>query len=303
LSQAYGKGRIGEKMKTSNTEKIFYAINYFLLFLVGMVTLYPFIYVLSASVSSPDAVITGKVLLLPKDITWGAYKKVLSQNEIWTAYGNTFYYTLIGTAVNILFTICGAYPLAKKRLRAKSFISFFIVFTMWFDAGIIPFYLNIKDLHLLDTRMAIILGFACQAFYIILLRNFFEAIPDALEESGRCDGANDLQILIKIYLPLAKPALATIALFYAVERWNGYFWAMVLLKDDKKIPLQVLLKKLIVEANVSDEYATMANISTAYSKETIIYATIFISIIPMLIVYPYIQKYFVKGVMVGAVKG
>lgn len=286
-------------MKKTKGEKLFYIFNCVFLAIISLIALYPFVYVLSASISSSEAVITGKVILLPYDINFDSYAKVLSEKGIWIAYLNTFYYTVFGVVVNLLLTICGGYVLSKKRIMGRTAISFFIALTMWFQPGMIPTYLNFRDLNMLDSRFTIIIGFAITTFYVFLMRTFFQSIPDELEEAAKVDGANDLTILWRVYLPLSKAALATIGLFYAVHRWNGYFWAMILLSDEKKVPLQVLLKKLIVEMNVSDEMGNMA----VYSKETIIYATIIVSIIPIVAAYPFIQKYFVKGVMIGSVKG
>ena len=219
----------------------------------------------------------------------------------WLAYGNTVYYTLFGTIISLFVTAMGAYALSRKRLMARRFIGFMISLTMWFNAGMIPFYLNMKNFNLLNSRLGILIGFACSAFYVIILRSFFETIPDSLEESAKIDGASDFLIFRKVIVPLSMPALTTIGLYYAVERWNGYFWAMVLLTDIRKIPLQVLLKKLIVEMEMmtGGDFVT----STVMSKETVIYATIIVAAVPILIVYPFIQKYFEKGVMIGAVKG
>lgn len=289
-------------MKQSRGEKIFGFFNYIILGLLGIVCLYPFIYVLSASISSGSAVVSGDVLLFPKDINFDAYKEVLTDSRIWMAYGNTLFYTFVGTTVNLLLTICGAYPLSKKRVMGRSFIAFFVAFTMWFNAGLIPIYLNFRDLGLLDTRTAIIIGFAVTAFLVFILRTFFQAVPESLEESAKIDGANDLQILWKIYLPLSKPALVTVGLFYGVSRWNGYFWTMVLLPDESKIPLQVLLKNLIVEMNVSEEFSRVTELGSTYSIETFIYATIIVSIIPVVIVYPFLQKYFSQGALIGSIK-
>lgn len=289
-------------MKLSTGEKIFHKINYIFLAIIGLLTIYPFIYVLVNSLSSVTTVKMGKVFFYPIDFTLEAFRYVLSQEGIWIAYGNTIFYTIVGTTVNLLLTILGAYPLSKKRLKGRTFISFFIVFTMWFNAGMIPFYLNLRSLNLLNTRMAIIIAFGITTFNVILLRTFFQSIPDSLEESAKIDGASDWQVLWKIYLPLSKAGLATVGLFYAVSRWNGYFWAMIILRDENKIPLQVLLKKLIVELSVDENLLAAADMST-YSQETVIYATIIISIIPIVCVYPYLQKYFVKGIMLGSVKG
>ncbi len=211
-----------------------------------------------------------------------------------------FFYTLVGTTVNLLITICGAYPLSKRELPGRKIVTLMIVVTMWLDAGIIPFFLNLRDLGLLDKRITIIIAFACSTFNVILLRTFFESIPRSLEEAAKIDGANDFSVLRKVYLPLSKPALATVGLFYAVTRWNGYFWSMVILKDNDKIPLQVVLKKMIVEMSVSTENM---DVGSALGLENLIYATIIVSIVPMMMLYPYIQKYFSKGVMVGAIKG
>lgn len=289
-------------MIESREEKIFRVVNYMLLGIIAMAALYPFVYVLSASISMPYNVTTGKVLLFPKGFNLGAYKEVLGNPDIWMAYGNTIFYTVVGTFVCMFFTICGAYALSKKRLRGRKLITIFVTITMWFDAGMIPFYLNLRNLHLLNSRWGIIIAFACSAFNVILLRTNFEAIPDELEEAAAIDGANDFQIL-KLYLPLAKPALATVGLFYAIEKWNGYFWSMLVLTDKNKMPLQVLLKKMIVENDLQSEYAAALDFAATVSAETVTYATIIVSIVPILLVYPFIQKYFVKGMMVGAVKG
>ncbi len=288
-------------MRESKGEKLFYAINYVLLTLIAILCIYPLIYILSASFSSSSEVIGGNVILLPKGLTLESYQRVLSNSSIWLAYGNTIFYTVAGVAVSMVLTILGAYSLSKKRLMGRRFFGFFISLTLWFQAGTIPTYLNIVNLHMLDSRWGILIPFALSAFNVIVLRTYFEGIPDALEEAARIDGASDPYILFKIYLPLAMPSLATVALFYAVSRWNGYFWAMVLLQTDSKIPLQVVLKKMIVEiAAVSDSKVDMTQ---KISQETFIYATIVVSILPMVAFYPFIQKYFIKGMTVGAVKG
>lgn len=286
-------------MKKTRGEKLFYIFNCIFLGIIALLALYPFVYVLSASISSSEAVVTGKVILLPHDINFDSYAKVLSEKGIWTAYFNTFYYTIFGVIVNLILTVCGAYALSKKRVMGRTAISFFIALTMWFQPGMIPTYLNFRDLNMLDSRFTIVIGFAITTFYVFLMRTFFQSIPEELEEAAKVDGANDLTILWRVYLPLSKASLVTIGLFYAVHRWNGYFWTMILLSDESKVPLQVLLKKLIVEMNVSDEMGNMA----VYSKETIIYATIIVSIIPIVAAYPFLQKYFVKGTMIGSVKG
>lgn len=264
-------------------------------------TLYPFIYVLAASISSGAAVARGDVVFLPKEITLDAFNYVMADKAFWVAYGNTFYYTIVGTLTSLAFIIPGAYALSRPNLPFRSGFNLFVAFTLWFHAGMIPVFLNIRDLGILDTRFAIIIAFAVNAFNAILMRNFFENVPRSFEEAARMDGANDFQILWRVYVPLSKPAIITVALFCAVARWNGYFWAMVILRDQDKLPLQVYLKEIIVELNMSDEFATDL-LSAGYSFETMIAAIIVLSIIPVIIVYPYIQKYFQKGVMLGGVK-
>ncbi|MDF2922192.1 MAG: sugar transporter permease [Paenibacillaceae bacterium] len=289
-------------MKQSQGEKVFSILNHIFLALLALSTVYPFLYVLSASISSGDAVITGKVVLWPVETTWAAYRQVLKESSLWLAYGNTIFYTVVGTVVNVTFTIFGAYPLSKKRLLGRGAIGFFIAFTMLFSAGMIPFYLNLRELGLLNTRTAIIFAFAITTFNVIILRSFFQSITEDLEEAAKVDGATDAQILWKVVLPLSKPSLAAISLFYAVSRWNGYFWAMVILQDERKIPLQVLLNKLVVSMKPTEDMMTTTDVA-AFSQETVIYATIVLSVVPIVAVYPFIQKYFVKGVMIGSVKG
>lgn len=285
----------------SRKEKVFGIINNSLLILFAISVLYPFVYILSSSVSSGYAVTTGKVLFFPKEFTLDAYRELLKDTKLWIAYANTFFYTIFGVIVSMFFSVTGAYALSKKRLLFRKQANMFIAFTMWFNAGMIPIYLNFRDLHLLNSRLGIIFGFACTAFNIILLRNYFEGVPAAIEEAARIDGVNEFQLLTKIYLPLSKPALTTVALYYGIARWNGYFWSMVLLRDESKVPLQVYLKKKIVESVISED-SLVAAVNANFSPETLIYATIILSIIPVILIYPYIQKFFNKGVMVGGVK-
>jgi len=285
----------------SRGDKIFGYANIFLISLFVLSTLYPFIYIFSASISSGFAVSSGQVVFLPKEITFSAYDKVLSDVVFWKSYGNTFFYTIFGTLVSLAIIVPGSYALSRPQLVGKRYFNFFVAFTMWFNAGMIPFFLNLRDLDLLDSRFGILIAFACTAFNIILLRNFFEAIPKSFEEAARMDGANDFSLLWKVFIPLSKPAIVTVALFCIVARWNGYFWAMILLREEDKIPLQVYLKRIIIEANMDDQFASSL-ITSSYSYETIVAAIIVVSIIPVLLIYPYLQKHFNKGIMMGGVK-
>ena len=203
--------------------------------------------------------------------------------------------------MSLLIIVPGAYALSRPQLKGRRFWNLFIAFTLWFNAGLIPFFLNMRDLNLLDSYFGIIIAFAVNAFNIILLRNFFESLPQSFEEAARMDGANDFQILWKVFVPLSKPAIATITLFCIVARWNGFFWAMILLQSEEKIPLQVFLRHTI--ATLSDDQEFTATLtSQPYGPESVTAAIIVCSIIPVLIVYPFIQKYFEKGILLGGVK-
>ncbi len=286
-------------MIKSRGEKIFEIFVHIILILIAFVTLYPFLYVFVASISSGKAVAEGSVFFFPVDTTFDAYIELVGRKEIWTGYGNSIYYTVFGTVISMFITICGAYPLSKSYLKGNKVIRFLVVFTMWFQAGIIPQYLNFIDLNM-RNEWGVLIGLSVSTFNVILLINFFKAVPKALEEAALIDGASDFQVLRHVYLPLSKPALATIGLFYGVNRWNGYFWSMLLLQDEDKYPLNVWLKSWIVQNTAITETGT--TITATYSAETFIFATIIIAVIPIMIIYPFIQKFFVSGVMIGAVK-
>lgn len=288
-------------MKQSKGEKIFAVFNVGFLLIIAAIAIYPFIYVLAASLSDPQEVMAGNVWLWPSGFELGAYKEVINYKGIWRAYGNTIFYAGVGTLVSMAVTLCGAYPLSKKRLRGGVIITFLVAFTMWFSAGMIPIYLNLKSLNLLNTRSALIFGFCVTPFYTFVLRTYFSNIPDSLEESAKIDGVNDFLIFWKIYMPLSLPCLVTVALYYMVDRWNSFFWAMLLLKDETKIPLQVILNKLIVQSSWTAEMGAVDTV--AYNEQTLIYSTIVVSIVPILLAYPFAQKYFIKGMMVGSIKG
>lgn len=291
------------KIQMGMDEKIFNIINYILLFILAIMFLYPIVYVFSASVSNPYLLEIGEVVLLPKKFTFNSFIAAATTAGIWRAYANSVFITVVGTTVNMLFTISGAYVLSKPDLKFRKFFIMFIVVTMWFDPGIIPTYLNFRELGLINTYTSVIVGFAINTFNVIILKSFFESIPKSLEESARIDGASQFKILTNIYMPLSVSALTTVSLFYAISRWNGYFWTMILLTDDKKAPLQVFLKKLIVDNNTGGEAVQLVTPDTIASPQSTIYAIIVLSLLPILIIYPFIQKFFRKGVTLGAVKG
>jgi putative aldouronate transport system permease protein len=285
----------------SSSDRRFGRINATLLVVFAICTLYPIVYVLALSLSSGAAATSGQVWLWPVGWTLAAPQHVVRNSMFWIAYANTFFYTIVGTLTSLALIIPAAYALSKPRLKGRRIFGFFIAFTMWFHAGMIPFFINMRDLDLLDSRWGIVIGFAVSAFNVILMRNFFESVSPSFEEAARMDGANDFQILWKVYVPLAKPAIATVAMLCAIARWNGYFWSMVLLNDETKIPLQVYLKKVIIDINLTEE-AAGAMAHQAYSLETVTAAIIVLSMIPVMLIYPMIQKYFTKGVMMGGVK-
>lgn len=286
-------------MIQSKSDRIYMAFVYVALIAVGIITIYPFWYVLVASFSSGKAVAEGSIYFFPKENTLAAYEALIVRKEVWSGYANSIYYTFFGTLVSMFITVCGAYPLSKEYFKGKRMITFLIAFTMWFQAGMIPMYLNFIDLGL-RNHWGIIFGLAINTFNVILMINFFTGVPDALEEAAIIDGATDLQVLTQVYLPLSKPAIATVGLFYAVSRWNGYFWSMILIRDESRYPLNVWLKSWIVENNTMTETGTI--MTATYSADTFIYATIIAAVVPIIIIYPFIQKYFVQGVMIGAVK-
>lgn len=291
------------KQIESAGERAFNIITCILGVIISLVALYPIYYVFIASVSKPLLVENGTVMLWPAGFSLASYKEAVTKDGIWLAYANTIFYTVVGVLVNMAFTTTMAYALSKKRLALRKFFTLFTVFTMWFSAGMIPQYMAFRDFGLLDTRTAIIVGFAVNTYNLIIMKSFFEQLPESLEEAAFMDGANNLTIFWRIYMPLAKPALATVGMFYAVNRWNSYFWAMNLLTDDNKMPLQVVLKKMIVDRVSNETDAAIVTAQSMFSPTTVIYAIIIIAIVPMFLVYPYIQKFFKRGTVLGAVKG
>ena len=287
----------------SKSEKIFdAALNVFGVILVAII-LYPIYYVFIASISRPLPVENGSVILAPVGVTLESYRQALKTPYLGTALLNSLYYTFGGVLVNMVFSTTMAYALSKKRLVGRKIFTLFTVFTMWFSAGIIPLYMTFRDFHMRKRRSAIVFGFAMNTYNMIILKSFFEQVPESLEEAAFIDGASDFRIFSQIYLPLSKPALATVGLFYAVNRWNGYFWPMNLLTDDSKVPLQVLLKKLLVDKVKNEMESAIITSASLSSQTTTIYALIIIAIIPMAIVYPFVQKYFKTGLTIGANKG
>ncbi|MFI3226173.1 MAG: carbohydrate ABC transporter permease [Clostridia bacterium] len=287
-------------IKKSPGEKLFDVFNIILMVLILIVTIYPFYYLIIASFSDGYALIRGKVIFSVVDFNLAGYTGIPSISNFFNSYYNTLYYTFFGTITSLVVMSMGSYALSRKQLKFRRFFSFAISFTLWFKAGIIPMYLNYSNLGLMDTRFGIIIGFAVNVFYIVIMRSYFEGIPIELEEAARVDGLTNWGTFLRIFLPLSKPMFATITLYCAINRWNGYFWTMILIKDPLKMPLQVILKALIID-NASSASIGVGNAN--YSSETMVYSVMVVAIIPMLIIYPFVQQFFEKGLTVGAVKG
>ncbi len=293
------------KIHQSRSDRVFDGVNVFFLTVILCLTLYPLIYVLSASVSEPARVMNGEVILLPRGFSATAYAKVFKNNDIWLGYGNTILYTLVGTAINLVMTFFGAYPLSKKDLWGRKVISLLLLFTMYFSGGMIPTYLIIKQLRLVDTFWVMVLPGAIATYNLIVMRTYFvSSIPGELFEAAEIDGAGVMRTIFHVVLPLSIPILAVMVLFYAVGHWNSYFNALIYLNSRARYPLQIFLREIVVQNQFSDMMDTTEGFAEqAMLTESIKYCTIVVASVPMLILYPFITKYFTKGVMLGAIKG
>lgn len=282
------------------SSRIFDIVVYILLFLVAMVTIVPFLQVVTISLSPPEVVASYGLHLIPTKIDLEGYRSIFKYKLLWTSYRNTIVRTLFGTALSMFLYVIAAYPLSKKYLPNRRFWIFFIIFTMYFSGGMIPNYLLINNwLKLSNTIWALILPPAMSAYNLIIVRNFFESIPDSLEESARIDGARETTVLFKIVVPLSMPVLATVSLWCIVGHWNAWYDCMLYIRDDTKYVLQYTLQRILLDGQVQD----LDHIGTKVNTETMKMASIVVSILPIMIIYPFVQKYFTKGVMIGAVKG
>lgn len=288
---------IGERL--SRGEIIFKIVAYVFCIVFALLALYPIVYAFSVSLSGKAAYENGQVVLFPKDITFTAYKMVLEDKGFWISYTNTLFYTVLGTAWSMFISLTGAYALQSHKLKFSRAWNFLLVLTMWFSAGMIPLYLNYMELGV-NNRWGVIIAFGVQAYNIILLRNYFSSIPKEMEEAATVDGANEFQLFGKVYIPMSTASIATVTLFYAISRWNGYYWSRMLIANSFEQPLQVYLRQLIENyQKLYDE----SPVVLSYSADSLAYAIIICSIIPVLVIYPYIQKYFTRGVNLGGVKG
>ena len=283
---------------------LFLVFDYLILTLVGIICLAPMWHTLCASFSSPQALAANKGLLfLPEGgFTLKGYEIVFQNMSIWKSYLNTLIYVVGGTALGITMTSLGAYTLSRKYFLPAGTLMLLISFTMLFNGGLIPNYIFIQELWLLDIRLALILPTAISVFNLVILRTSFLGIPDSLEESAKLDGANDMQIFLRIVLPLSKASLAVIILFIAVMHWNSWFSASLYLTSRSKYPLQIILREILVDGS-TNMISAGANASITIYKTLIKYCTVIVATLPILLIYPFIQKYFTRGVMVGAIKG
>ncbi len=284
-------------MKKFNLDNILGIVNNVLLIVLSLVMLYPILYIFITAVSDPvlfrQAIDNRQFLIVPQGFTLEYIMEHLRNEDIWRAYLNTCIYTVFGTAISLFLSITCAYVLSRKGLKVIKVMTIIVVLTMWLKPGMIATYTNIESLGLMGSMMGILLPFAFSAYNVILLRTYFAAIPQDIDESAQIDGASHFRMLGSIYIPASVPAITTVGLFYAIDRWNGYFWAEIVLQDDELYPLQVLVKKMLQSSGDS---------GNLFQGTVSAFALIIIAIVPIMIIFPFIQKYFKKGVMVGSVK-
>lgn len=294
-----------KKIKISPQDKVFRFFVYLLSGLILLLVVYPLYFVIIASFSDPAAVAGGQVWLLPKGLTLDGYKELFRHSEIWTGYRNTIVYTVLGTAIGLIVNIPAAYALSRKDLVGRGFFTFMFVFTMFFNGGLIPTFLTIKDFNLYDNFWVMVLPFSVAVYNIIVARTFFQnSIPPDLYDAARIDGCGNLRYFARIVLPLSKAVLAVIGLWTAVGLWNSYFNALIYLKDSNLYPLQLILRNILITNNMQMSFGSGEAMQVALRLSNLMrYSVIIISTVPIMCCYPFVQKYFNQGVMIGAVKG
>lgn len=290
-------------LRKSPGERVFDIVAFFIMCFVIVITIYPFIYVLSMSLSTASRLSSELIWLFPKKISLESYERLFQDHQLWVAYGNTIFYTGLGTLLNVCLTMISAYPLAQKKFFLRRPMMFFIIITMYFSGGIIPLYILINKLGMYNTRWSMIIPGAISVFYVIIARTFLESnIPESLYESARIEGANDLVILAKIVFPLSKSILSVLTLFYAVGHWNSYFSALIYLPSSKLQPLQLYLVNIVIQNQDMALGDMAAGQERAVMMMQIKYSVIIVAILPIIMVYPFLQRYFVSGVLIGAIK-
>lgn len=293
-------------IRQSTRDKLYLTFVYAFLILCLIVVAYPLVYIVSSSLSSSRAVISGRVWLLPVEPTLKGYRAVFENAQIIKGYANSIFYTVIGTAINVAFTIAAAYPLSRKDFFGRNVIMGLIVFTMLFSGGLIPYYLTVKQLGLLDTRWAMILPGALAAYQVILARTFFQtSIPAELTEAAHLDGCGDANFLLRVVIPLSKPIIAVLTLMYAIGHWNAYFDALIFLKSPELYPLQLVLRNILILNSIDETMVKDVKELAARQdlKELLKYSLIVVASAPVLLIYPFVQRHFAKGLLLGSLKG
>lgn len=306
MTQSIAHSKPRNRVRLSRQDKTYYSVVYTLVTLLTLIVLLPLTNVLACSFSAPESVASGKVLLWPVNFSVSGYERVFNTDEIWIGYANTLYYTIVGTFVNVFVTMICAYPLARRGLPYKSFFSFLFAFTMLFSGGLVPTYLLARSLHLLNTRWALIIPGAMGVYQMIVTRTFLVAnIPQELLEMSQIDGCNDFRFFWSFVLPLSKAVIAVTVMQYAVGHWNSWFSAFLYLSDDKKYPLQMMLRRILVmnQIKASDYVDEETLVAMEGMADLLKYSLIVVATVPILCAYPFIQKYFVKGIMIGSLKG
>ena len=285
-------------IRVSASRRVFLAANTIILLAISFIMLYPVLYVIAASFSEETAILRGDVVFIPVDAHVKAYQKVFQYLLLWQSYGNTLLYTGLGTVINLVLTVFGAWALSQKKMVGRRFFTLMCTFTMFFNGGMIPTFLVVKELKLLNTIWAILLPGAVSTYNMILMRTFFMQIPQSLVEAAELDGCRDFGVLFRIVLPLSLASLMTIGMFYAVAHWNSYFTAVLYLSKPELYPLQIILRQVVLLNEIVENSSSTENVMA----EGIKYATIVVAMLPMLCIYPFVQRYFVKGVLIGSVK-
>lgn len=295
-------------MKRHYSDKIFDIVNVIIMCILVVIFVWPLWFVVIASFSDPNEVWLGNVVFLPKGFTTIAYNAIAEYKDIWIGYRNTLFYTIVGTVINLVMTICAAYPLARKDFMPRNVLMFFFMLTMYFSGGLIPTYLVVNKLGMTNTGWAMMIPGAVSIYNVIITRTYFmNSIPGSLQEAAELDGANTFQLLVKIILPLSKPILAVIGLYYAVGHWNDFYTALIYINDKALLPLQSFLRDILMSNKMSMNNLQGLDAAAVEAKrqlaQTLKYSAIIVSTVPVLCIYPFIQKYFVKGVMIGSIKG
>lgn len=303
MSESSKKKR--NKISSSRADKIFQIILYILAVNILFVVLYPLYFVVVASFSDPSAVAGGQVWLYPKGFTLDGYKELFRHDEIWIGYANTILYTVVGTVIGLIVNLFAAYALSRSDLVGRKFFNFMFIFTMFFNGGLIPTFLTIKDFNLYNTFLVMVLPFSVSVYNIIVARTFFQNnIPTDLNDAAKIDGCGNLYYFFKIVLPLSKAIISVIALWTAVGMWNSYFNALIYLKDASRYPLQLILRNILITNNLQMSFGSGEAMQIALRLSNLMrYSVIIVSTVPIMCFYPFVQKYFSKGVMIGAVKG